>query len=144
MRRSYTIASDSQNYFKRKLSLIFQPLALTFGGQFAVLHAFELEAIRVDEEHRIVVLVVLVGRIDDANALALEEGLQSVDVLPVAQLEGVVVQADIADAVALTALGRSNPIAGLAVGPANGVGVFVGDLEAQEVEQLGVEGLGLG
>src|SRR5215475_10047758 len=128
---------------KGRLSLIFQPLALTFGRQFAVLHAFELDAIGVEEEHRIVVLIVLVGRIDDANALALEEGLQSVDILPVAQLEGVVVQADIADAVGLAALSGSNPVASLAVGPANGVGIFVGDLEAQEVEQLGVEGLGL-
>ena len=127
----------------RGLSLIFQSLASTLRGQFTVLHAFELDAVRVEEEHRIVVLVVFVGRVDDANGLALEEGLQGVDVLPVAQLEGIVVQADIADPIGLAALGAGDPVARLAIGPTDRAGILVRDLEAQELEQLGVKSLRL-
>src|SRR5262245_40299065 len=88
----------------RQSRLSFQGLTLALGGQFSVLHAFELDAVRVEEEHRVVILVIVVGRVDDAHALALEKSLQGVDVLPVAQLEGVVVQADIADAIGPAAL----------------------------------------
>src|SRR3954452_9697193 len=113
------------------------------GGQLAVLHALEFEAIRIEEEHVVVVLVVLVSRVDDLDLLLLEEGLQSIDVLPIAQLERIMMQADIADLVGLAALRLGDPVAGPAIGPADRAAVILGDLEAQEAEQLRIEGLGL-
>ena len=124
------------------LTLRFGGLSLLL-GELAVLHALELEAIGVEEEHGIVVLVILVGRVDDLHLLLLEESLQRIDVLSIAQLEGVMVQADVTDLVLLAALGLGDPVAGLAVGPADRAAVVLGDLEAQEFEQLGVEGPGL-
>src|SRR6185437_15784932 len=55
-------------------------LCFLLGGQLAVLHALELEAVGIEEEHGVVVLVVLVGRVDDLHLLLLEEGLQRIDV----------------------------------------------------------------
>ena len=69
-----------------------------------------------------------------------------IDVLAAAQLERVVVEADIADAVLVLAalgIGRADPEPRLAVGPADRVVVFVRDLEAEELEQPAVEGLRL-
>jgi hypothetical protein len=53
------------------------------------------------------------------------------------------VQANVADLVFLPALGTRDPVAGLAIGPADRAGVFVRNLEAQEFEQLRIEGLRL-
>src|SRR5262245_48455399 len=69
-------------------------LLLRFGllrGQFAVLHALELQSVGIEEEHGVVVLVVLIRRIDNPDFLLLEEVLQRIDVLPVSQFEGIVV-----------------------------------------------------
>lgn len=77
--------------------------------------------------------------IDDAHALAFEIDLQRIDILPVAQLEGVVVKADIADAMCLPPLGGRDPEARLAVGPADGAAIVFRQLEAQEGEEAGIE-----
>ena len=74
-----------------------------------------------------------------------QEILQRVDILAAAELERIVVETDVAHAVFALApigVGRTDPEARLAVGPANRVLVFVGDLEAQECEQPAVELLG--
>ena len=63
------------------------------------LHAFELQAVGVQEEHGVIVVVVLAGRIDDFGAQLLHEILQRVDVLAAAQFEPDVVQADVAEAI---------------------------------------------
>src|SRR4051812_39646629 len=125
------------------LGLALPGLVFLLLGQFAVLHALQLDSIGIEEEHGVVVLVILVGRIDDPHLLLFEEGLQRIDVAAAAQLEGVMMQADIADLVFLPSLGRGDPVAGLAVGPADRLRILVGDLEAQELEELRVEGLGL-
>src|SRR5229473_8145374 len=113
--------------------LALQCLALLpFRRQLAVLHAFELQSIGVEEEYGVVVFVVFVCRIDDLHFLLLQKGLQGIDVGAIAQLEGVVVEADVADLVRLAALGRGDPVTGLAVGPADRTAVVLRDLEAQE------------
>ena len=87
---------------------------------FAIFHAFELQPVGIQEEDGVVILVILTCRIDDGDAFLLQEGLQIVNILPAPQLEGVVVKADIADAMrVLLAFGvrLADPETGLAVGP---------------------------
>src|SRR5262245_39026756 len=75
-------------------SLFLSRRCLLTGGSFlarrscrglAVLHALELQAVGVEEEDGVVVVVVLAGRIDDGGLhLVLEECLQVVHVLAAA------------------------------------------------------------
>ena len=65
----------------------------------AVAHAFELHAVGVEEEDGVIVVVIFAGRIDDGGAEFLHEGLQRIDIVAAAELEGVMVKADIAVAV---------------------------------------------
>src|SRR5476649_60952 len=83
--------------------------------ELAVLHALELEAVGIEEEDGVIALIIFAGRIDDFHLLLLEEVLQRIDVTAVAQMEGVVMQADIADLLALRPLRRRDPVAGLAI-----------------------------
>src|SRR5262245_20982434 len=105
------------------LPLLFQRFTFPLCRQLTVFHALQLDAVGIEKEHGVAVLVVLVRRIDDLHALLIEPGLQGIDVLPVAQFEGIVVQTDVAYAVALAALGRRDPVARLAVRPADGAGI---------------------
>ena len=110
----------------------------------APLHALELQPVGVEEEHGVIVVVVLIGGVDDLRAELLQEALQVVDVLAAAQLKRVVVEADVADAMlVLSPFGvrRPDPEARLAAGPADGVRVFVEYLKAEKLEQAAVERL---
>src|SRR5882672_1826193 len=143
MLRLRSIASHSQNYFKEIIILSFSMVYVSASRSTRRTSCLELDPVGGEKEHGVVVVIIFVGRIDDAHALAFEKGLQGVDIPAVAQLEGIVMQAEVADAVCLAALGRRDPVARLAVGPADRVGILVRDLEAQELEQPAVEGLGL-
>jgi hypothetical protein len=110
----------------------------------APLHAFELQPVGVEEEHRVIVVVILACGIDDFGAEVLEEALQIIDIPAAPQLKRVVVKADVTDAVfALLALGvrRADPEPRLAVGPPDGVVIFVEKLKTEELEQPTVERL---
>src|SRR2546423_14358027 len=76
-----------------------------FGGPGPVHHAFELHAIRIGEEHGVIVLVavVLAGRIEHRHAVLVEESAEIVDILAARQLERIVVEADVALAVLVLA-----------------------------------------
>src|SRR5581483_6674648 len=119
-------------------------LALSLARRLAH-HALELEPVRVEEEHGIVafaVVWIVGGRIDHGDAVLLQQRVEVVDVAPLAQLEGVVVEADVADAVrVLLALrvGLADPEQGLAVAPAGGLVEVVLALESEEAQHRVVE-----
>jgi len=113
------------------------------GVAFAVLHALQFQAVRIEEKHGIIVFVVFGGRIDDRYTEILEKGLQLIDIFAAAQLERIMVEADVADAVfVLLALGICwpNPESGIAIGPADCVLVLLGHVKAEEGEQPPIEG----
>lgn len=66
------------------------PLACRPGVVLTPFHAFELQSIRIEEEHGVVVVVILGRWVNNGRAQLLYEGLQRVDVLVAAQLECVV------------------------------------------------------
>ena len=112
----------------------------------AIAHAFELHAVRVEEEHGVIVVVIFAGRIDDGGALLFQKGLQRIDIVPAAQAKRVMVKADIALAVFVLLafrVGGGDPEQRLAVGPAHHAFIFGLDAEAQELHQRRVEGLRL-
>jgi hypothetical protein len=111
----------------------------------AIFHAFELEAVWVEEEYGVVVVVIFAGGIDDDDAFLFEEGLERVDILAAAQLKRIVVEADVALAMLalLAATGGSDPEPGLAIRPADRVIIFIRDLKAEEGEKTAVKGLRL-
>src|SRR5262249_33783499 len=79
---------------------------------------------------------------EHGHAVELEKGAERVDVVAARQLEGIVMEADVALAVlALPALriGLRDPEQSLAVAPARHVGIVVLELEAEEAEQLAIE-----
>src|SRR5262249_17385598 len=82
---------------------------------------------------------MLAGGIDDLGAeLVAQKGVRRIDILPAAQLEGVMVEADIAlpiFALAACGVGARDPKARLAVGPADHVAVLVGELESEKLEE---------
>src|SRR5690348_7680877 len=113
---------------------------------FAVFHAFQLEPVGIEEEHRIVVVIMLASRVNDGCAEFEQEGLQVIYIPAATQLERIVMEAYIAYAELVRAtlsIGRADPEPRLAVGPADRVLVFIRDLEAEESEQPAVEGLRL-
>src|SRR2546426_565405 len=70
-----------------------------------------------------------------------------VDIAAARKLEGVVMKADIADAVAALAparVRRADPEQRLAVAPPGGIGEFVLELEAEKAEHRVIEALGPG
>src|SRR5687767_10176047 len=94
----------------------------------APFHPFELHAIGIEEEHGVVIVVILAGRIDDLHALLFQERLQSIDVLPAPELEGIMMEADASDAIfalPLLRIGRADPQPRLAVRPADGSFEFI-------------------
>jgi hypothetical protein len=105
-------------------------------------HAFELHAVGIEEEHGVIVVVILAGGIDDGRAALLEIRLERVDIFPVPQTERVVVKADVAFAVfvflALFVRG-GDPEQRLAVGPTHHALVFGLDAEAEEFHQRRIE-----
>src|SRR4051812_928073 len=104
--------------------------------QLTILHALELQPVGVEEEHGVIIVIILASRVDDLSPELLQEAVKLVDVAAAAHLEGIVVEADVADAgLVLPALriGLANPEARLPVRPADRVLVFVEHLEAQEL-----------
>ncbi len=56
-----------------------------FGGVLAVTHAFQLDAVGIEEEHSVVVIVILAGRVDDPGLqVVAQENIQVVDVFAAA------------------------------------------------------------
>ena len=47
---------------------------------FAVAHAFELHAVRIEKEHRVIIVVILAGGIDDGGAPLIQIRLQRIDI----------------------------------------------------------------
>src|SRR5262249_43545467 len=75
---------------------------------------------------------------------SLQEGAKLVHVAPARQLEGIMVEPDVALAVLLPpamCVGRGDPEQRLAVAPAGHLRIFVFQLEAEKAEQLAVERL---
>src|SRR5512135_2357201 len=108
-----------------------------------IVHALELDAVGVEEIDGVIAAgIILGGGIDDGRADLLQESLQVEDVLALGELEGVVVEADVAAAVLVLlalAVGLADPEQRLAVAPAGGVGQIVFELEAQEAQNVAVE-----
>jgi len=111
----------------------------------AIAHAFELHVVGIEEEHGVVIVVVLAGGIDDGRAPLFEIGLQRIDIGAAPQAEGIVMEADIALAVfALLAfgIGSGDPEQRLAVGPAHHAALVLGlDVEAEKLHERRIEGL---
>src|SRR5262245_1273168 len=108
----------------------------------SVFHAFKLETIRIEKEHGIIVVIIFAGWIDDGGAKLVQEVLQRIHVSAAAQLEGIVVEADVADAVfafATVRIGGADPESCLAIGPADRILVFLGYFKAKEAEQPVIE-----
>src|SRR4051794_14891080 len=61
----------------------------------AVGHAFKLDAVRVQKINRVVVFVIFARGIDDIDIVRFQERLKRVDVGAVAELERIVMQADV-------------------------------------------------
>src|SRR5690606_32238250 len=108
----------------------------------AVLHALQLEAVGIEKEDGVVVVVVFRRWLDALGAQAAHECFERIDVAPAATVEGVVMKADVADtvlALAARCVRLADPDTRLAVGPADCVVVLVQYLEAEESEQPAVE-----
>src|SRR5207245_1936960 len=119
-------------------------------ARFGEEHAFELHAVGIEEIDGVVALAVvgvLRRLIDDARLYLLEERAERVDIAAARKLEGVVMKADIADAVAALAparVRRADPEQRLAVAPPGGIGELVLELEAEKAEHRVIEALGPG
>src|SRR4029079_19167214 len=97
------------------------------GMALAIFHAFELEPVGVEEEHRIVVVIIFAGGIDDDHTFLLEKCLKRIDILAAARRERIVVEADIALAMPTlrsAIIGGRDPEAGIAVRPADRLLIF--------------------
>src|SRR5580704_14707454 len=99
-------------------------------------HGFELHAVGIGKIDRVIaVTVILARRIDHRHAVLFEKSAEIVHRLAAGQLEGVVMETDIAFAIfVLPALriGGGNPEQRLAVAPAGHVAVFVFQFEAEK------------
>src|ERR1700730_5224290 len=73
---------------------------------FTVLHALELQPVRVEKEHRVVVLVVLPCRVDDRRTGFFQKSLKLIHITSPPQLEGVMVETDVTGAVLVPASPR--------------------------------------
>jgi hypothetical protein len=57
-----------------------------------ICHAFNLQPIGIFEVHCVIVLVILTGGIDDLYPSLPQKGLEVIDVLPIPQLQRIVMQ----------------------------------------------------
>src|SRR5438105_80354 len=92
-----------------------------------VLAIFHAQFVRVEEEHGIVVVVILARRADDGRAGFLKKCLQLVHIPAAAQLEGIVVKPDVTDAILVLSALRvrgADPEARVAIGSPDRVLVF--------------------
>src|SRR5262249_17534956 len=105
-------------------------------------HPFELDAVWIQEIYRIVVLVVLPGRIDDVDVVGLQERFQLIDIAPASQLQSVVMKADVPlvrPPCRRHRVGRRDPECSAAISPAGHVAEMIDDRESKKVEQAVIE-----
>src|SRR5580704_828244 len=109
-------------------------------------HGFKFHVVRIREIDSIIIAaVILAGRIDHVHSVLFKKLAEIVDGFSAGELEGVVMESDIAFAIlVLPALriGGGDPEQGLAVAPAGHIAVFVLQFEAEKSQQLAVKFLG--
>jgi len=106
----------------------------------AVAHAFELHAVGIKKEHRVIVIVIFAGWIDEGRALLFQIGLQRIDIGAAPQAKGVVVEADIALPVCVPlafGVGCGDPEQRVAVGPTHHAAFVLGlDAKAEKLHRI--------
>src|SRR5262249_27142337 len=105
-------------------------------------HPLELDAVRIQKVHRVVIVVIFGGRVDDVDVVRFEEYLQFVHVVAAAQLEGIMMQADIvlvASSRSCRRFGGHYPEGRPAVPPSGHVAEAADRLESQESKEAIVE-----
>jgi len=92
----------------------FPPAPFRLAARWLAHRALELQPVWIGEEHRIVALAILwiVGRrIDPRDLVPFQQGVEIIDVLALAELESIMVEADIAETVRmLLASASASPI----------------------------------